>query len=214
MLRSGHGHGCITLLPSHIQPDTQSTVHLDQRGHIFKAQINQTSAVVANVYAPTGQNRDKIEFFTNLKREIERFRDPIEDVYIMGDFNKVFEPYEVHSRAFSPQEQRHSRHIKQIIDSLALENVWQHDKVTLTWRQQGSRKSSRLDRIYYQVRLEKISCTVDWTFTNSDHGAVIASFTDPVNDKPRTQKPLRLNPELLNSKGFKESFLLEYSKQI
>ena len=81
---SGHGHGCITLLPSHIQPDTQSTVHLDQRGHIFKAQINQTLAVVANVYAPTGQNRDKIEFFTNLKREIERFRDPIEDVYMHG----------------------------------------------------------------------------------------------------------------------------------
>ena len=43
---------------------------------------------------------------------------------------------------------------------------------------------------------------------------VIASFTDPANDKPRTHKLLRLNPELLNSKDLKKSFLMEYSKQI
>ena len=200
---TGHGRGCITLLPSHIQPDTQSIVHLDQRGHIFKAQINNSSAVIANVYAPNGHNRDKVEFFSNLKREIERLRDPIDDVYLMGDFNTVFEPYEVHSRAFSSQEQRHSRLIKQIIDSLALEDVWQHDKVSLTWRQPGSKKNSRLDRIYYQLSLEKISCTVDWTFTNSDQGAVIITFTDPKNTKTKSPKQLRLNPELLKLNTFK-----------
>ena len=43
----------ITLLPSHIQPGTQSIVHLDQRGHIFKAQINKVDVhflIVKNAY--------------------------------------------------------------------------------------------------------------------------------------------------------------------
>ena len=211
---TGHGRGCVTLLPSHIQPDTQSLIHLGQRGHIFKAIINQSSAVLANIYAPNGQNRDKIEFFSHLKREIERLRDPTDDVYIMGDFNTVFEPYEVQFRTYSTQEQRHSRLIKQLIDSLALEDVWQQDKVSLTWRQTGSRKSSRLDRVYYQHCLEKTNCTVDWTFTNSDHGAVMVTFSDPKNTKPKTQRQLRLNPELLNAKTFKETFMQEYSRQV
>ena len=109
----------------------------------------------------------------------------------------------VHSRAFSSQEQRHSRLIKKKIYSLALENVWQHDKVSLTWRQPGSNKNSRLDRIYYQLSLEKISSTVDWTFTNSDQGAVMVTFTDPKNTKTKSPKQLRLNPELLKLNTFK-----------
>ena len=51
-----HGCGCITLLPSHIQPGTQSIVHLDQRGHIFKAQINKVDVhflIVKNAYLPS-----------------------------------------------------------------------------------------------------------------------------------------------------------------
>ena len=46
----------ITLLPSHIQPGTQSIVHLDQRGHIFKAQINKVDVhflIVKNAYLPS-----------------------------------------------------------------------------------------------------------------------------------------------------------------
>ena len=211
---SGHGRGCVTLLPSHIQPDAQTIVHLGQRGHIFKASINQNTAIVANVYAPNGLNRDKIEFFSKLKREIERLRDPSDDVFVMGDLNTVFEPFEVQFRSYSLQEQRHSRIIKQIIDSLALEDVWQQDKVSLTWRQPGSRKSSRLDRIYYQHRLEKLECIVDWTFTNSDHGAVKVTFCDPNRANQRTQKPLKMNPALLNVKTFRESFMLEYSRQV
>ena len=210
---TGHGRGCVTLLPSHIQPDPQSIVHLGQRGHIFKAMINQNSAIVANIYAPNGQNRDKIEFFGNVKREIDTLRDPIDDVYLMGDLNTVFEPYEVQSRTYSTQEQRHSSTIKQIIDSLALEDVWQQDKVTLTWRQPGSRKSSRLDRVYYQHSLEKTNCVVDWTFTNSDHGAVKVTFCDPNNKKPKTTKPLRLNPELLSVKTHRDAFIVEYLQQ-
>ena len=146
---SGHGRGCLTLLPIHVQPDRDTVTHLDQRGHIFKASLHQNTVIIANLYAPTGQTREKTDFFTRVKRELERIRDPSDDLYIMGDLNTVFGPHELQSRSYSDQEQRHSNQIKQIIDSLSLDDIWAHDRTTHTWRQPGSRKSSRLDRIYY-----------------------------------------------------------------
>ena len=51
---------------------------------------NNSSIIIANVYAQTGHNRDKVEFFSNFKREIEKLRNPIDNVYLMGDFNTDF----------------------------------------------------------------------------------------------------------------------------
>ena len=209
---SGHGRGCITLLPNHIQPDPNTITHLGQRGHIFKATINQNSAVVANLYAPTGQSREKIDFFNKVKEQIEALRDPTDSVYLMGDLNTVFEAHEVHQRSYSTLEQRHSAQVKQIIDSLALDDIWQYNRTAHTWRQTGTKKSSHLDRIYFQHNLIRKETTVDWAFTNSDHGAIIATFTNPRTTK--APKQLRLNPELLKSSTLKSAFLTEYRYQI
>ena len=209
---TGHGRGCITLMPPHIQPLPNSIVQLNQRGHIFKVRIDQRTAVVANAYAPTGITRDKIDYIRKLKDEINLLREPSDDVYLMGDLNTVFNSEEIQARSFSNQEQRHSNQIKQIHDALSLDDVWQNDHQTHTWRQPGTRKSSRLDRIYYQHSLVKKSCTVDWTFTNSDHGAVVATFTDPT--KVQARKPLRLNPELIKNPALKSQLLQEYRNQI
>ena len=130
----------------------------------------------------------------------------------MGDLNTVFGTNEINSRSYSQQEQRHSNRVKQIIESLSLSDAWQNDRTTHTWRQPGTRKSSRLDRIYYQHQLTKSKCSVDWTFTNSDHGAVIATFTDGNNRC--TTKPLRLNPELIRNPFLKAKFLEEYKQQV
>ena len=143
-----------------------------------------------------------------MRDEINSLRDPNDDIYLLGDFNTVFEAYETFSRSYSTQEQRHSTHIKQILDSLALEDGWLNNHTAHTWRQPGTKKSSRLDRIYFQHNLVRENTTVDWAFTNSDHGAVIATFTEAGNRK--APKPLRLNPELLKSKSLTESFLAEY----
>ena len=77
---TGHGRGCITLMPSHIQPVPDSTQHFGQRAHIFKALIGQNVAIIANVYAPTGHTREKLEFFEEIKVSIERIREPTDDV--------------------------------------------------------------------------------------------------------------------------------------
>ena len=90
----------------------------------------------------------------------------------MGDFNTVFEAHEVRSRSFNDQERRIANQVKQLIDSLALEDSWTHDRTTHTWRQAGTKKSSRLDRILYQHNLLKKTCSVDWAFTNSDHSGL------------------------------------------
>ena len=210
---SGHGRGCATLLPIHVQPDLDTVTHFEQRGHIFKATLDQNSAVIANIYSPNGHNRDKIDFFQKVKEAIEAIRDPNDDVYLMGDLNTVFAPYETHCRSYSSQEQRCSTQVKHIIDSLALEDIWINNHTTHTWRQTGTKKSSRLDRIYFSHSLaKKGEATVDWAFTNSDHGALIATFTD--GSKRSGTKPLRLNPELLKSSTLTNCFLQEYRTQL
>ena len=209
---AGHGRGCITLLPSHIQPEPDSIVHLGERGHIFRAIIEDNYAVVANIYAPTGQGRQKVEFFRQVKDCFEAAREPGDDSYLLGDFNTVFEQYELRSRTYSRQEQRLSAQIKQIVDSLALQDSWQNNYTAHTWMQAGMKKSSRLDRIYYDNGLIMSNCEVDWSFTNSDHGAVVATF------KERRQTPkqrfLRLNQDLLQTQSTKEAFLKDYQRQV
>ena len=209
---TGHGRGCVTLLPSHIQPDFGSVTHLNDRGHIFKATMGQQTLVIANIYSPTGHSREKIEFFRKVQRDLTTMREPLDDVYLMGDFNTIFESSEATARSFSNQEQRHSAQIKRIIDTLALESAWENDRVTHTWRQPGTRKSSRLDRVYYQNSLRKISTETDWTFTISDHAAVITKFVD--SNPTQRQKILRLNPDLLDVKDSREAFLQEYNQLV
>ena len=188
-------------MAEHFEPESDSIVHLGQRGHIFKATIGQNTAVIANIYAPTGQTREKIEFFEQVRQEITRARDPTDEVYLMGDFNTVFAPYELRSRSYSTQEQRHSQLIKQIVDSLSLEDAWLNNRTTHTWRQPGTQKTSRLDRIYHLSNWKRTNIEADWTFTNSDHAAVTVSFTEVVHK--RKQKILRLNPTLLQERIFK-----------
>ena len=209
---TGHGRGCVTLLPNDIQPDIDTIVQLGQRGHIFEAVTTDGKMIIANIYAPNGQTRDKIDFFREVCEALAAMRQPTDDVYLMGDFNTVFEHYEVMCRSYNEQEQRHATQIKQIINALALEDGWQSNKTAHTWRQAGTRKSSRLDRIYFLNNLKKESIEVDWTFTNSDHGAVIATFVDGITTAK--QRLLRLNPDLLNEKDAKETFLGEYRAQI
>ena len=212
MAGTGHGRGCITLLPAHIQPEPNSIVHLGERGHIFKAIIEEAYVVVANIYAPTAQGREKVDFFRQVKDLVDAARDPGDECYLLGDFNTVFEQHELRARKFSNQEHRLATQIKQIIDSLSLQDSWHNNRTAHTWMQAGMKKSSRLDRIYYDSGLEMSSCEVDWSFTNSDHGAVVATFKE--QRKAPKQRLLRLNQELLSFNSTKEAFLKEYHRQI
>ena len=138
---TGHGRGCVTLLPTHVQPDSNTVTHFGQRGHVFKATMNENSVVIANIYSPNGHNRDKVDFTERIKRAIEALRDPNDDVYLMGDLNTVFATYETHCRTYSNQEQRCATQIKHIIDSLALEDIWTNNRTAHTWRQTGTKKA-------------------------------------------------------------------------
>ena len=105
-LGTGHGTGCITLITSHKQPNFDTLVHLRQRGHIFKATLHQNTAKIANISSPTGQTREKTEFFRRLQLKIEAVRDPADDLYLLGDFNTVFEACELQARSYRSQKSK------------------------------------------------------------------------------------------------------------
>ena len=56
------------------------------------------------------------------------------------------------------------------------------------------------------------SCEVDWSFTNSDHGAVMVTFKEQ-RQTPK-QRLLRLNQDLLQTPSTKEAFLKEYHQLV
>ena len=103
---TGHGTGCVTLKTSHKQPNFDTLVHLRQRGHIFKATLHQKTAIIANISSPTGQTREKTEFFRRLQLKIEAVRDPADDLYLLGDFNTVFEACELQARSYRSQKSK------------------------------------------------------------------------------------------------------------
>ena len=88
---SGHGRGCVTLLSERHTPNV--IAHLQERGHILSIQRDLGKLIVANIYAPTGQSREKYTFFTELIDKINEAQEPGDDVIIAGDYNTVFKDY-------------------------------------------------------------------------------------------------------------------------
>ena len=208
---TGHGRGCITLMGTNLAPT--NIKHLQDRGHILTLQQKTNKLIVANIYAPTTLSEDKIIFFIQLKEAINELREPEDDVIIAGDLNTIFEEYECKNRSFSLRERAQSNRIKQILNDITPHDSWQGNRTTHTWRK--NKQSSRLDRIMYEAIGWKLNkCETDWTFTNSDHAAVIAilEHTEPKPNK--TCGTPKLDPYKLSNGDFKEAFINEYSRLI
>lgn len=206
---TGHGRGCLTLLNANLTPN--NVTRIEDRAHVFKLQHSRNNLVVANIYAPTGLNDEKINFFRRIISEINKIRDPEDDVILGGDFNLIFHQFESKHRRHPEREQRMANHIKQLLDDANLIDAWSGsgDKQTHTWRRNA--QSSRLDRILYSLNNCKQQRVVaDWTFTNSDHAAVIVEMCNTQSTSKTSIRMPRLDPSFLNSDTFRTEFLTEY----
>ena len=207
---TGHGRGCITLLSSAYSPTILANI--DDRGHIFSLPNGNSNLIIANVYARTGQNREKIDFFTHLRDKINEIQRPGDDIIIAGDLNTIFHDYECKNRSYNEREMRTAGRIGIIIESMSLTDSWEaaNDKTTHTWRKNS--QSSRLDRVLYNLEnVNQIRCVSDWTFTNSDHCAIVVELSDTSNGTRTANKTLKLDPTKLLNSRFKEAFLREFN---
>ena len=201
---TGNSQGCLTLLtaPYKIVHSTD----LGNRAHVLvltKDDVNRAELIIANAYAPSGYDADKLTFFEDL---IGLISDAVtnyncENVLLAGDLNLVFSPEEVKNRLYSNPEKRIATAVSVMFRDLNLTDGWNSTQSThFTWTtsRTGQQSFSTLDRVLYnQANWQLVDKKVDWGFSVSDHAAVIAAFKRVVAQPNRNIMIPRLDPRLL-----------------
>jgi len=146
-----------------------------------------------NIYAPNGFDDNKVNFFTNVFETIGQYDC---DVILGGDFNVTLNDSDRLNRGTTARESELALLITEFTEHLGLADIWLN-KVGYTWRK--GKIMSKLDRIYTrlsQYQLEKVE--IDWTFTSTDHAAVITQFRHVTRQSYKSSH-LKLDNDILKN---------------
>ncbi len=197
---TGNSQGCITLFPS--SSEIISSEQYGTRGHCVKLKgitaCSERIIAVYNIYAPNGYGPEKMNYFEELFDNIEAFDG---DVLLGGDFNTTLRDSDRHRRGVSASERRIANFILDKIDELHMTDT-DYDMGGYTWRR--GQIMSKLDRILYRVhQYGVVNHNIDWTFTTSDHAAVITKLEHCEqirhrNDHVKLDNDIIKNPIFLN----------------
>jgi len=215
---NGHSHGCITLLSSNL--NVIAVREISDRAHVLVLQNSadaKPSYILANIYAPNPNTREKIEFYNEVLDTIYEFEETYEcsNVLLLGDFNVVFNTFEAKNRNFSRQERNVASAINSLFVAGNLSDVWQRSDqkqefTDFTWRRPGTNIFSCIDRILYsQPKLKLIKIETNWSLSFSDHTAVEATSMKNDSCKQQRSKITRLDPSLLSNERIKSSIVTE-----
>ncbi len=131
---TGNSQGCITLTNS--DANIEHIYHLGNRGHYFIYSSLMTDVtVIMNIYAPTGStgsNDVKTEFFNDAFNTLGNYDC---DIIMGGDMNVTLCHADRHRRGVMPAEEQLAEMIKEFVELLHLNDVWQ-DKKGYTWRKE------------------------------------------------------------------------------
>ena len=174
-------------------------------------QKSKTKLIIVNLHSPCAHNETKLKFFESIKRVIDEIATRHNDtnVIILGDFNTTFKWMERNGTSRLKAEITISKKIKQCFNELDLTDCWDLDNSNkMTWRH--GEKMSRLDRIQWSHDVShdmKLFIDTDWTYTQSDHCALIVKISHPT--KLKYDRITRLDTLFLNNVILKQKFLNE-----
>ena len=207
---NGKQGGIITLLSDNLEVISQTDIGIE--AHIAKVNIINSSKtesiIIANIHAPCAHNQEKLDFFKEVVNSIKalQMNEVIKSqIIILGDFNLVYNKKERINTVFSKQEQRIGSNIKDILRELDLVNCWEINKTDMTWRH--GEKMSRIDRILWSSDLvfDNSKITTDWTYTESDHAAVIVHLS--IKYKQDKERIVRVDTRFMQSTELKHTYL-------
>ena len=195
----GNSCGCLTLLSPHLNVVASS--HLENRAHVIACQRvgeNNVSVIIANIYAPNPNTREKVDFFEAIFQLICEMEETYNcrNTFVAGDFNLIFNVKEAKNRNYAAQEQRIARTVKTFIDEARLRDIWQSNQ-SFTWRRANSDVFSTIDRVLFSAEQYKQSkLNVNWSLSYSDHAAIEISFTFAHKPNSCKSRITRLDPSL------------------
>ena len=214
---TGNSCGCLTLLSSHL--NVVASRHLDSRAHVLACQRageGVVSLIIANIYAPNPNTRDKIDFYEEVFQLIRELEDNYNcyNTFVAGDFNLIFKPREAKNRSFSAQEQRVASAVRVLAEEARLKDVWQV-KSDYTWRRANTETFSTIDRILYpsdQYLLASIK--TNWALSYSDHAALETSFLNGGSNSQLKSRITRIDPYLAKDQWTKQKVIEGYDEML
>ena len=208
----GNSCGCITLLNSHV--NIVQHTEIENRGHVLVCQKigeQKASYIVANVYAPNGNNQEKITFFEKVLEKIYEAQESFDcdNIFLAGDLNLIFHSGEIKNRQYSANEQRVAREVGLIFEECGLIDAWKGKRGFFTWRRANTDTFSCLDRVLYRkdkAILENID--TNWALSLSDHAAVRCYFSFPSEEESCRSRISRIDPTLLQNEETRKKFVM------
>ena len=215
----GQSSGCVTLLSPHL--NVVASRQIGNRAQVLACQKSgedRPCFIVANLYAPNPNSREKMEFFDLLFDTTQEFEETYDcqNVIILGDFNLNFNPNETKNRLYTTQERRMANSVKEHLNLIDLKDAWENE-AAFTWRRANSECFSTIDRIAYSFKSLKLTTIrPNWALSYSDHAAVEAGFEWVGKPRVNRIKIPRLDPSLAKSNdtriklenGFREMIAL------
>ena len=209
----GSRGGLITLLSDNITVSEQYDI--DNEAQISLVEIiepkHKLNLILVNIHSPCPHDENKINYYETIRNKILEIqnRHTQASVIILGDFNTTFNSYERNGTTQTTAEINTARKIQTLFLDLNLIDCWEKDKTRMTWRH--GEKMSRLDRIQWSYEINtgiEAKIITDWTYTQSDHCAVIVRFKKNY-DHRKTDKIERLDTFFMTNVTLKQTFLSE-----
>ena len=207
---TGNKGGIITLLSENIK--VVEECNIGNEAHICALRIMENNelltVIMANIHAPCAHGHEKITFFNDVKNNIDKLSNLYDtsQVVLLGDFNTAFGTKDRINTVFTRSEILISEKITDILRPLALNDCWDKDASSMTWKHGA--KMSKIDRIQGSNDIMgKFKVMTDWTYTDSDHCAVIIKIETP--EFKKRNNIVRIDTRFMSNVILKEKFLRE-----
>ena len=210
---TGNSCGCITFLSNHINVIESKII--GNRGHVLVCQkVGDVgiSYIVANIYAPCPNVKEKITFFEQVFEtlgELELKYD-CSNIILGGDFNLNFNSNETMNRNYSAQESRIAKIVLDLMREAQLCEGWKGEK-KFTWRRPNTDIFSTIDKILIsQEKFEVIESSTNWSVSFSDHAALEVELKLKESEIFERSKVTRLDPSLMKVPEIKAQIEREF----
>ena len=209
--------GCITLLSENIKIIKQ--IDIGNEAHVALVEMIGTNItkrlIVINLHAPCAHSKPKVDFFSRIREGIEELRAGDDtEIIILGDFNTVMHGSERINTQFSNSEKRITKLLTNMLDDLNLIDCWSKGNNSMTWRHGD--KMSKIDRIILSRSLSNrnvnVKISTDWTYTESDHAAVVVELTKQVAKS--TERITRIDTSFMSNVILKHRFLCDLKEKL